>query len=143
MNAIQPVRPPLRSVEFRPKSSQNARSTQSPKRSSLQRTHRAIAIETTLKLSINLAISGIAISAMTQLIPYYQSGREKLAQLEAEVGRTETRVGQLRVQFNYYFDPRQAKTIMQQESNLTDPTQKRIVFVEPQEKSSEILKGLD
>jgi hypothetical protein len=134
MNAIQPVSVPLRSVEFRQSGRRNPRSIKPTTIGYLPRTHRAIAIETTLKLSINLALSGIAISALTQLVPYYLSGRDKLAQLEAEVEQTEVRVRQLRTQFSYYFDPQQAKTIMQQESNLTDPTQKRIVFVETQEK---------
>jgi hypothetical protein len=134
MNAIQPVRPPLRSVEFRNSGRPQTRVAKPIDRDRLQRTHRAIAIETTLKLSINVVMAGIAISALTQLVPYYLSGRDKLAQLETEVERTEVRVQQLRTQFSYYFDPQQAKTIMQQESNLTDPTQKRIVFVEAQEK---------
>jgi hypothetical protein len=134
MNAIQPVRYPLRSVEFRPSGSRKTQAAKPATIDRITRTHRAIAIETTLKLSINLAIAGIAISALTQLVPYYLSGRDKLTQLEAEVERTEVRVRQLRTQFSYYFDPQQAKTIMQQESNLTDPTQKRIVFVEAQEK---------
>jgi hypothetical protein len=134
MNATQPVRPPLRSVEFRHSGSQKKRSAKPPAIDRLQQTHRAIAIETTFKLSINLAIAGIAVSALTQLVPYYLSGRDKLSQIETEVEQTEHRVQQLRTQFSYYFDPQQAKTIMQQESNLTDPTQKRIVFVESQAK---------
>lgn len=134
MNAIQPVRPPLRSVEFRHSGRRKNRVAKPVDRDRLQKTHRAIAIETTLKLSINLAIAGIAISALTQLVPYYLSGRDKLAQLETEVEQTEARVRQLRNKFSYYFDPQQAKTIMQHESNLTDPTQQRIVFVETQEK---------
>lgn len=134
MNAIQPVRPPLRSVEFRHSSPRKTRVAKPVAIDRLQRNNRARAIETTLKLSINLAMAGIAISALTQLVPYYLSGRDKLAQLETEVERTEVRVRDLRTQFSYYFDPQQAKTIMQQESNLTDPSQKRIVFVEAQDK---------
>ncbi|RMG11169.1 MAG: hypothetical protein D6728_09325 [Cyanobacteria bacterium J055] len=101
-----------------------------------RRTYLALGIETTVKLGINLAVAGISISALTQLIPYYLSGREKLGQLEAEVERTENHVREKRTQFSYYFDPQQAKSIMQQESNLTDPTQKRVVFVKPQTASS-------
>lgn len=132
MNAIQPARPPLRSVEMNRGSRQNLRPVKISASERMRRTHRALGIETTVKLGINLAIAGISISALTQLVPYYLSGREKLGKLEAEVERTEHHVRELRAQFSYYFDPQQAKSIMQQESNLTDPTQKRVVFVEPQ-----------
>lgn len=134
MNAIQPVQTPLSSVEFRDSGAKKTRSIKPTAQDRLQRTHRQIAIETSLKLSVNLAIAGIAISALTHLIPYYLLGREKLSQLETEVEQTQSRVQQLRTQFSYYFDPQQVKTIMQQESNLVDPTQKRIVFVESQDK---------
>lgn len=134
MNAIQPVQTPLSSVEFRQSGSKKTRSVKPPANDRLQRTHRQIAIETSFKLSVNLAIAVVAISALTHLIPYYLMGRQKLTQLETEVEKTESRVQQLRTQFSYYFDPQQAKTIMQQESNLVDPTQKRIVFVESQDK---------
>lgn len=136
MNAIQPARPPLRSIELNRSSRQNLPPTKTAVSERLRRTHRALGIETTVKLGINLAIAGISISALTQLVPYYLSGREKLGQLEAEVERTENHVRELRTQFSYYFDPQQAKSIMQQESNLTDPTQKRVVFVKPQTPSS-------
>lgn len=134
MNAIQPVQTPLSSVEFRDSGAKKTRSIKPAAQDRLQRTHRQIAIETSLKLSVNLALAGIAISALTHLIPYYLLGREKLSQLETEVEQTQSRVQQLRTQFSYYFDPQQVKTIMQQESNLVDPTQKRIVFVESQDK---------
>ncbi|MDY6940897.1 MAG: hypothetical protein SWY16_24975 [Cyanobacteriota bacterium] len=92
-----------------------------------------IALETTLKLVVNLLLCGIAGSALIQLLPYLVSGREQLQDLETELARTETRVDQLRDKFGMYFDPQQTKTIMQEESNLTDPAQLRIIWVEPEE----------
>ncbi|MBE9040429.1 hypothetical protein IQ235_06455 [Oscillatoriales cyanobacterium LEGE 11467] len=79
---------------------------------------------------VNVLMCGIAVSALIQLLPYLFSGRERLQVLETELARTETRVERLRDRFGVYFDPQQTKTIMQEESNLTDPAQLRIIWVE-------------
>jgi hypothetical protein len=126
MNASQPVRSPLQAVELRhPRRTSRPASTSSEP---LKPTDRTVALESSFKLVVNLVISGIAVSALVHLIPFHQSGKTKLQQLEMEVQTTEARVDRLREQFTMSFDPKQTKTIMQQESNLTDPTQMRVIF---------------
>jgi hypothetical protein len=123
MNATQPavLHPPRRSP--RP---------QSAPQEGLKPKHRAIALEAAVKLVVNVAVSGLAATALIHLLPYHQSGETKLQKLETEVQATEIRVNRLRETFSRSFDPKQTKNIMQEESNLTDPTHMRVIFKESQ-----------
>lgn len=125
MNALQTPLPPVRPTQSRkgaPRSNVRA----------LQRNHhRAIAIETSIKLTVNLVISGAAIAALTQLLPYSIAQQAKLQEVRAEVKTTQARVSRLKSEFNRYFDPRQAKSIMQEETNRADPNQRVVVLEEP------------
>lgn len=126
MNAIQPSRPPLQPVEPR---------RVVPQRKSRNRRHpyRSMALQTTVKLAVNVLLSAAAVSALMKLLPYYQSQQEKLQEIQTEVKLTEGRVNRLRTDFNRYFDPQQAKNIMQEQSNRVNPGQRPVVFtkVEP------------
>ncbi|MGV0024828.1 slr1601 family putative cell division protein [Phormidesmis priestleyi] len=93
--------------------------------------HHAIAIETSIKLTVNLVISGAAITALTQLLPYSIAQQAKLQEVRSEVKTTQGRVSHLKSEFNRYFDPRQAKSIMQEETNRADPNQRVVVLEEP------------
>jgi hypothetical protein len=123
MNALQtpfPLHRPVRSPRSNPRITQ-------------RKHHRAIALETSIKLTVNLVISGAAIAALTQLLPYSIAQQAKLQEVKAEVEITEKRVGRLKAEFNRYFDPRQAKSIMQEQTNRTDPNQRVVVLeVEPE-----------
>jgi uncharacterized protein YlxW (UPF0749 family) len=121
MNALQTPLPPARPT----------RSPRSNPRDLHRKHHRAIAIETSIKLSVNLVISGAAIAALTQLLPYSVAQQAKLQEVRAEVKTTQGRVSRLKSEFNRYFDPRQAKSIMQEETNRADPNQRVVVLEEP------------
>ncbi len=123
MNATQPA------AQQRPR---RIPRSQSAPQEVLKPKHRAIALEASIKLAVNVAASGLAIAALIHLLPYHRSGETKLQTLEAEVQATELRVNRLRQTFSQSFDPKQAKNIMQEESNLTDPTHMRIIFKETQ-----------
>lgn len=90
--------------------------------------YRAIAIETTLKLGINVVLSAAAISALVQILPYHLSQQEKLQEIRAEVKVTESRVNRLRTDFSRHFDPQAAKKIMQEQSSRVDPNQLQVVW---------------
>ncbi len=129
MNALQTPLPPVR-----PTQSLGVTRKGSPRSNAraLQRNHhRAIAIETSIKLTVNLVISGAAIAALTQLLPYSIAQQAKLQEVRAEVKTTQARVSRLKSEFNRYFDPRQAKSIMQEETNRADPNQRVVVLEEP------------
>lgn len=128
MNALQTPLPPV-SPKRAPQFSRKG-SPQSNSRALHRSYHRAIAIETSIKLTVNLVISGAAITALTQLLPYSIAQQAKLQEVRSEVKTTQGRVSQLKSEFNRYFDPRQAKSIMQEETNRTDPNQRLVVLEE-------------
>ncbi|KAM3095934.1 hypothetical protein ACKFKG_11760 [Phormidesmis sp. 146-35] len=128
MNALQ-TPPPVRSTRS-PRYTHKGSPRSNPR--PIQRHHhRAIAVETSIKLTVNLVISGAAIAALTQLLPYSIAQQSKLQEVRAEVKTTQARVGRLKSEFNRYFDPRQAKSIMQEETNRADPNQRVVVLEEP------------
>lgn len=122
MNALQPSRPPLKPVEPRRVPSQRKnRDRRSP--------YQVMAVQTTAKLTINVLLSAIAVSALVKLVPYYLSQQEKLQEIQTEIKLTEERVNSLRTGFNRYFDPQQAKSIMQEQSNRVDPGQRPVILM--------------
>ncbi len=130
MNAIQPSRPPLQLVEPQ---------RVAPRKQRQQRRHRyrAIAIEATVKLLVNVGFSAVAIASVMQLLPDHLSQQVKLQEIQTEVKRTEKRVNRLRTDFSRYFDPQQAQSIMQEQTHKVDPTQRQIVWIEKNAKDEE------
>ncbi|NJL62030.1 MAG: hypothetical protein HC903_09605 [Methylacidiphilales bacterium] len=131
MNAIQPSRPPLQQPT--PKK----RATPRPHRHLRQRSHRVMAMETTVKIGVNIAISTAAISALVQLLPYHWMQQEKLRAVRTEVNQMELRVGNLQTEFSRNFDPRQTQSIMQQQGYRFDPNQRQVVIKGKEETDSE------
>lgn len=124
MNAIQkPIRPHLQPQENR----QTATRTRQKQR---RHPHGAVVIETAAKLAVNLVLSTAALAALAQLLPYYLSQQAKLGQIQTEVKGTEKRVNRLRSDFSRYFDPEQAKSVMQEQSHRIDPSQRQVVWLE-------------
>ena len=127
MQAIQPTVTPLRPVKTLPRVT--------PRRSSSTRQrsypHQALAVETGVKLAVNMVLSVCATSALIQLLPHYRAVQEKLHEIQAEVNLTQGRVDKSRSDFNRYFDPSLAKTVMQEQSNRVDPHQRAVILLEP------------
>lgn len=123
MNAIQPSRPPLEPVE-------TSRVAPRVRRHRRRRPYRVMALETTAKLTVNVILSAAAVAGLLKLLPYQLSQQEKLQEVQTEVQQTEARVNRLRTDFNHYFDPQQAKSIMQEESNRVAPGQRRVILLE-------------
>ncbi|MDF5721609.1 MAG: hypothetical protein PUP91_14235 [Rhizonema sp. PD37] len=121
MNAIQPSKPPVQPRQKR-------RVTPRPKRHLRQRSYQVMALETTAKIGVNLVISAAAASTLAQLLPYHWLQQEKLREIRTEVKLMEGRVNGLYAEFNRDFDPRQAKSIMQEQGYRFDPNQRQVVF---------------
>jgi hypothetical protein len=85
-------------------------------------------IETTVKLTVNVVLSTVAISALTQLIPYIDTQKTKLAEVQAAVKSTHDRLQHTQARFSRYFDPYQTKVLMQEQSDRIDPNQRQIVL---------------
>ncbi|MBD1845389.1 hypothetical protein H6F89_18650 [Cyanobacteria bacterium FACHB-63] len=115
-----------------PESPKPRRTRQSARRARPQhqqsRSHRILAAEAIVKLSVNAVISSAAIAALVQLIPQSISQQTKLKEIQAEVQIAETRVTRLKADFNRYFDPQQATAIVQEQTNRADPNQRLVVL---------------
>ncbi|NMG10756.1 hypothetical protein [Brasilonema sp. UFV-L1] len=121
MNAFQPSR-------LSPQPAQQRRITPRPKRRLRQRSYQVMALETTVKIAVNVVISTAAVSALVQLLPYHWSQQEKLRTIRIDVKQMEERVYGLQTEFSRNFDPRQAKMIMQEQGYRFDPNQRQVVF---------------
>lgn len=89
-----------------------------------------ITIESTAKLLTNILLSVCVTSALLKLLPHYQSIQEKLQIIESEIETTTERLNNEKEKFSRYFDPSQAKTIMQEQSNRVAPHQIPIIWLE-------------
>ena len=122
MNAFQPSRPPLEPIQKR-------RVAPRPHRHLRQRSYQVMALETTAKIGVNVVISVAAASALVQLLPYHWLQQVKLREIGTEVKLMEARVSTLNAQFSRNFDPRENKTITQQQSYRFDPNQRQVVIM--------------
>jgi cell division protein FtsB len=127
MNALQSVEPPSYNP---PKSRQKRHPKQQTKRHT--RSDRALAIEIAIKLIANGVLSIAALAALVKLLPYQFLQQAKLQEIRLEVNETEAEVKTLRSNFNRYFDPTQAKKVMQEQSPRLEPNQRRIVLMPSQ-----------
>ncbi|MCL6433351.1 MAG: hypothetical protein K6T90_03905 [Leptolyngbyaceae cyanobacterium HOT.MB2.61] len=93
--------------------------------------YRAIALETGIKLAVNMVLSAVAITALVKLLPYRAAQEAKLKELDVAVESTNRRVGQVQASFKQYFDPAQARALMQQTTNRIDPSQRQIILQPP------------
>ncbi|MBE9053641.1 hypothetical protein IQ243_25210 [Nostocales cyanobacterium LEGE 11386] len=135
MNASQPSRPPLQPIQKR-------RIVSRPKRHLRQRSYQVMALETTAKIAVNLAISTAAVSALIQLLPYHWTQQERLREVRTEVKLMEGRVNSLQAEFSRNFDPSQANSIMQQQAYRFEPNQLSVVLLNQDGKEIEALKSL-
>jgi hypothetical protein len=89
-----------------------------------------MAIETTAKLAVNVVLSAAAVSGLVKLVPYQWSQQQKLWEIQTEVKLVEGRVNQLRTDFNRYFDPQKAKSVMQEQSKRLAPGQRPVILLD-------------
>jgi predicted PurR-regulated permease PerM len=123
MNATLPSRPSVQPAAV-PKLHSRSRS---PLPVKPRQQYRAIVIETSAKIAVNLVAAGIAIATLTHLIPYAMTQADRLQELQAEVKRTNNRVQQLRNSLSYYFDPQQAQNVMEAVGHRMNPQEYRVI----------------
>lgn len=132
MNATQPSFDPLSSASaLHPVNRSSGQRPRRRLRRGAVETPQVIALETAVKLIINLVLAIAAISALATLVPDYQSRREKLNQMQMAIRIAEQQTSRLRSEFSRYFDPRQANSVMREQSGGGDPLKPQIVWVEP------------
>ena len=136
MNAAKrPVTPPTQtpqaSAQTPLQASEARRSAARPKRIPYAGVRQAIAFESSVKLTVNLLLAIVATTTIAKLVPYYQSQQSRLTTLQNSVQVAERKNVELRSQFNRNFDPTQAGRIMQEQSGLSYPNQKNVIWKNP------------
>jgi ABC-type uncharacterized transport system YnjBCD permease subunit len=130
MHALQSPSPSLQPVR-------RVRNSPRPKVRKHRHPYRAIAVEATARLAVNLLLSVAAIAALVQLLPYQTSQNVKLKELKETVKASTNRVDTIQKQFSHYFDPAQVRTVMQEQTNRIDARKYPIVFQQKPVKPSQ------
>ncbi|NJM98724.1 MAG: hypothetical protein HC800_17615 [Phormidesmis sp. RL_2_1] len=138
MNAAKrPVTPAPESLQSQPlaphasAASANRGSHYQPQRILHAGARKAIAFESSVKLTVNLLLAIVATTTIAKLVPYYQSQQQQLAILQNSVQTAEQRNTDLRSRFSDDFDPAQAARVMQEQSGMGYPNQKRVIWESP------------
>lgn len=116
------------------RTSTHRKSGTQPKRKLHAGIRNAIAFESSVKLTVNLLLSIVATTTIAKLIPYHQAQQQRLSTLQESVVVAEEKNAELREQFSRNFDPAQAKHIMQEQSGMAYPNQKKVIWTAPLEK---------
>ncbi|MFK8184109.1 MAG: hypothetical protein AB8B99_12105 [Phormidesmis sp.] len=107
------------------------RASYRPKRLPYANARKTIAFESSVKLTVNLLLATVAATTIAKLVPYYQSQHSRLTTLEDSVQVAERKNAELREQFGRNFDPAQASRIMQEQSGMGYPNQKKVIWETP------------
>ncbi|MGB3672410.1 MAG: hypothetical protein WA984_20020 [Phormidesmis sp.] len=129
--APSPQDVPPQDVSLQKVQSITAQSVYSPKRQLHVGVRRAIAFESSVKLTVNLLLATVAATTIAKLVPYYQGQQQRLSALQESVTSAAQKNAELRSQFSRNFDPAQAGRIMQEQSGMGYPNQKPVVWIEP------------
>jgi len=135
MNAFQPS-------QFPQQPTPQHRPVPRPKRHLRQRSYRVMAIEATVKIGANIAISAAAAGALMQLAPHHSSQQTKLREVRVEVKQMEKRVSDLQAQLSRNLDSSQANSIRQQQGFRFAPNQIPIVLTNEEQVDTEASESL-
>ncbi|NEQ46286.1 MAG: hypothetical protein F6K00_23185 [Leptolyngbya sp. SIOISBB] len=91
---------------------------------------RATGWELTGRLTVNLMLTLVALAALAKLIPYYQTQRQVLQELEASIGTLQIHNQRLRSDFIRYFDPAQTSQVLQENGARESAQHVPIVWVD-------------
>ncbi|RZM81933.1 slr1601 family putative cell division protein [Leptolyngbya iicbica] len=91
---------------------------------------RALGWELTGRLTVNLVLTLVALAALVKLVPYHQTQRQVLSELEDSVATLQVHNRRLRKDFTRYFDPAQTSQILQENGARESAQHIPIVWVE-------------
>lgn len=93
--------------------------------------HRAIALEAGIKLATNAIFAALAMVAFVKLLPQAHEQSQSLELLTQDVAVVSDRVEQLQHRFDRHFDPQQARSVMQEQSNRVAADQIQVIWMTP------------
>ena len=92
--------------------------------------HKTIAIESLVKILINIVLSIAAYVALLKLIPNYFAQKARLKEIHVEVQATEARLSYLNETFQINFDPSNTYRLMERQSPKIDPKKITIFWLD-------------
>lgn len=78
---------------------------------------------------VNVLIGVTAYAALSRLLPYNFQQQQRLQEIRNEFATTNNRLTDLRTDFNRSFDPKQAQSIMREQSNRISAGQRQILWL--------------
>ncbi|PSN17217.1 hypothetical protein C7271_18890 [filamentous cyanobacterium CCP5] len=97
-----------------------------------RRHRRATHVEFAAKFLVNGILLTAAATSLVRLVPKIQEQRAELQRVQAAVAIAEQEQTRLKADFGRYFDPQQARAIMQEQSGWESSSQRQIVWVSPE-----------
>jgi len=97
---------------------------------------RAKATESIIVIAVNVALSLAAIAAITRLLPYQSSQRDRLDEITTEVNSAEQRVNTLREQLPQTFNSGKSREMLLRNQGLIKSNQMTIKLLDPTEIAS-------
>lgn len=91
---------------------------------------RAFGWELTGRLTVNLVVTLVAFAALVRLIPYHQTQRQVLQELETSTEAMRAQNNRLRGDFSRYFDPSQTSQVLQENGARESTRRIPIVWVD-------------
>lgn len=91
---------------------------------------RALGWELTGRLGVNLTLTLVALAALVKLIPYHQTQRQVLHELDASVSTLKAYNSRLRSDFARYFDPAQTSQVLQENGARESAQHVPIIWVD-------------
>lgn len=88
------------------------------------------AMETGLKMTVNVGITILALLSIRQLLPYYFAQQAKLREIDAEIAKIQPRVDKLEEDFGNTFDPKLTRKVMEKNTYKVDPNLNPIFFID-------------
>jgi len=97
---------------------------------------RAKATESIIVIAVNVALSLAAIAAITRLLPYQSSQKDRLDEITTEVNSAEQRVNTLREQLPQTFNSGKSREMLLRKQGLIKSNQMTIKLLDPTEIAS-------
>ncbi|HIK36714.1 MAG: hypothetical protein NZ901_01250 [Geminocystis sp.] len=94
-----------------------------------KRLHTQKAIETALKIAVNVTITLVAGLSIKQMLPYHLTQQARLREIEAEIALIKPRVEKLEEEFAETFDPKLARKIIEKNSYKVEPDSRPVFFL--------------
>ncbi|MEM6835929.1 MAG: hypothetical protein AAF609_03655 [Cyanobacteria bacterium P01_C01_bin.120] len=91
---------------------------------------RSLGWELTGRLTVNLTLTLVALAALVKLVPYYQTQRQVLHELDTSITTLSAHNRRLRIDFARYFDPARASQILQENGTQNSDHRIPIVWVD-------------